>query len=89
MSVRQFARRTTPVHAAVEGIVTTVLEVPGIAHMNYTIEDAPVANLNPEQRTDENRKSFLAYGQVNEFSMNLLVYTGSHVSIFNYTAFRK
>lgn len=70
---------------AMENIVRPPPEVPSIAYMNYTIEDVPVAALNPEHRMSENRQVFLADVQVSGLPLNLLVGTGSYVPILNKT----
>lgn len=84
---RQFARRTAPVQAAVQGIMTTAPELHNTTYMNYTIKDAPVAALNSEHRTDESSQVFLADVQVSGLLMNLHIDIGLHVSILNEAAF--
>lgn len=72
--------------AAVKGVATTP-EVYNATHLAYAIEDAPLAGLSPDHRTEKDRQAFLAVVQVNESPLNLLIDTGSHVSILSATAY--
>lgn len=59
--------------AAVEGVMTNPTEICNTMHITFANEGAPVATLNLELRTDENRQGFLADVLVNILPMNVQI----------------